>query len=58
MKPAAPGLSHPRDPVPDPHGGLALGARLDTGGLEAVGTPPFWVPTLPGCDHWAEKAEE
>lgn len=57
-KPATPGLSHPRDPVPAPRGGLALWARPDTGGLEAVGTLPSWLPTLPGCDHWAEKAEE
>lgn len=58
VKPAAAGLSHPRDPVPVPQGELALWARPDTGGLEAVGTPPSWLPTLPGCDHWAEKAEE
>lgn len=58
VKPATPGLSHPRDPVPEPHGGLALGACPNTGGLEAVGTPPSWLPTLPGYDHWPEKAEE
>lgn len=58
VKPAAPGLSHPRDPVPAPQGWLALWACPDTGGLEAVGTPHSWLPTLPGCDHWAEKAKE